>query len=93
MFNEESHCKTPQVVDATDGKRHTRKRGLRTLNEMLSLRTLKRTLSLRTLKRTLKMTLKERRLGGGGLFGVLRYWKDVSVGAEYMFFELKLFLI
>ena len=83
MFNEESHCKTPQVVHATDGKRHTRKRGLRTLNEMLSLRTLKRTLSLRTLKRTLKMTLKERRVGGGGVFGGLRVWKGVGGGSGF----------
>ena len=61
MFKTENHCKTLQVVDATDGTRHTRKRGLRTVNKMLSLktlkRTLKRTLSLRTLKRILKRTL------------------------------------
>ena len=25
MFKTENHCKTPQVVDATDGTRHTRK--------------------------------------------------------------------
>ena len=37
MFKTENHCKTPQVVDATDGTRHTRKRGLRTLKRALSL--------------------------------------------------------
>ena len=45
MFKIENHCKTPQVVAASDGIRHTRKR---------ELRTLKRTLSLRAIKRTLK---------------------------------------
>ena len=75
MFKTENHCKTPQVVDATDGTRNTRKRGLRTLNKMLSLRTLKRTikrtlslralqrtLSLRTLKRTLSLSTLKRTL-------------------------------
>ena len=57
MFKTENHYNTPQVVDATDGTRHTRKRGLRTLKRTLSLRTLTRTLSLRTLKRTLERTL------------------------------------
>ena len=57
MFKTENHCKIPQVVDAADSTRHTRKEGLRTLNKMLSLRTLKRILSLRTLKRTLKRNL------------------------------------
>ena len=73
MFRTENHCKTPQVTDATDDTRHTRKGGLRALKRTLSLqprppgrvwlslrnlkRTLKRTLSLRTLKRTLKKTL------------------------------------
>ena len=71
MFKTENHCKTPYVVDATDSTRYTRKRGLRTL---------KRTLSLSTLERTLKRTLKKK--GGGLIFGVLRYWKDVSVGVE-----------
>ena len=40
MFKIENHCKIPEVVDATDGTPNTRKRGLRTLNKMLSLRTL-----------------------------------------------------
>ena len=55
MFKTENHCRSPQVADATDG----RKRGLRTLKSTLSLKTLKRTLSLSTLKRTLLLrTLK-----------------------------------
>ena len=61
MFKIENHCKTPQVVDATDGTPNTRKGRLRTLDKMLTLRTLKRTIkktqSLKTLKRTLKRTL------------------------------------
>ena len=57
MFKTENHCKTPQVVDATDGTQHTRKRGLRTLKK-----TLKRTLSLRTLKRTLLLSILKRTL-------------------------------
>ena len=61
MFKTENHCKTPQVVDATDGTPNTRKGRLRTLDKMLTLRTLKRTIkktqSLKTLKRTLKRTL------------------------------------
>ena len=61
MFKTENHCKTPQVIDATAGTRNTTKRGLRTLDKMLSLRTckrtIKRTLSLKTLNRTLKRTL------------------------------------
>ena len=32
MFKTENHCKTPQVVAASDGIRHTRKRELRTLS-------------------------------------------------------------
>ena len=61
MFKTENHCKTPQVVDVTDGTPNTRKGRLRTLDKMLTLRTLKRTIkktqSLKTLKRTLKRTL------------------------------------
>ena len=69
VFKTENHCKTPQVVDATDGTRHTRKRGLRTLKRTLSLRALKETLSLKTPKRTvslstLKSTLSLRTLKG-----------------------------
>ena len=56
MFKTENHCKTPQVVDATDGTRHTRKRGLRTLKRTLSLKVLKKTLSLKTLKRTVSLS-------------------------------------
>ena len=52
MWKIENHCKTPQIVDATDSSRHTRKRGLRTLNRTLSPRNLKKTLSLSTLKST-----------------------------------------
>ena len=76
MFKRENHCKTPQVVDATDGTRHTRKRGLRTLQKMLSLRTLKRTLkrtlSLRTLKRTLLLSTLKRTLSLGALQRTLK---------------------
>ena len=50
MFKTENHCKTPQVVDATDGTRHTRKRGLRTLKRTLSLRALKKTLLSRKIE-------------------------------------------
>ena len=38
MFKTENHCKNPQVVDATDGTRQTRKRGLRTLKRTLKER-------------------------------------------------------
>ena len=62
MFKIENHCKTPEVVDATDGTRHTRKRGLRTLKRMLSLRILKKTFSLRHLKRTLLVSTLKRTL-------------------------------
>ena len=62
---------SPQVVDANDGTRHTRKRGLRTLHKMLSLSTLKktltRTLSLRTLKGTLLLSTLKRTLSLGTL--------------------------
>ena len=77
MLKVENHWETPQVVDATDGPRYTRKRGLGILNKMLSLRTLslKRTLSLRTLKKILKEE-------EGSLVGVSRCWKDASVEAE-----------
>ena len=57
MLKTENHCKTPKVVDATDGTRHTRKRGLRTLKRTLSARILKRTLKGTLLLSTLKMTL------------------------------------
>ena len=36
-------------------------------------------------KNILKRTLKE----GGVIVGVLRYWKDVSVGAEYIIFQIE----
>ena len=64
MFKTENHCKTPQVPIATDGTRHTGKRGLRTLERTqgpwterrtLSPRILKRILLLRTLKKTLSL--------------------------------------
>ena len=35
MFKTENHCKTPHVVNATDGIQHTRKRGLRNLKRTL----------------------------------------------------------
>ena len=80
MLKVENHWETPEVVDATDGPRYTRKRGLGTLNKMLSLRTLKRTTLKRTLSlRTLKKILKEEE---GSLVGVSRCWKDASVEAE-----------
>ena len=90
MFKTENHCKTPQVVDTPDGRRHTRKRGLRTLKRMLSLRALKKTLSLKTLKRTvslstLKSTLSLRTLKGPNqrLTASCRlYWKRYgSIGS------------
>ena len=87
MFKTENRWETPQVVDATDGSRYTRKRGLGTLNKMLSLRTLKRTTLKRTLSlRTLKKILKDEE---GSLVGVSQCWKDASVGAGYMIFLIE----
>ena len=78
MFKTENHCKNPQVVDATDGTRQTRKRGLRTL---------KRTLSLRTLTRTLKRTLKE---WGDLILGFYGIGNMSVLEQSVWFFELKL---
>ena len=69
IFKTENQWKTTQVVSATDGTRHTGKRGLRTLERTegprtlrstKSLRILERILAMRTLKRTLSLRTLER---------------------------------
>ena len=71
MFKTENQCETLQVLDASDGKRHTGKREMKTLEMIqgprtergtLSLRILKRTASLMNLKRTLSLCALKRTL-------------------------------
>ena len=58
MFKTENQCKIPQVLGATDGTRHTGKRGLRTLERIQGPRTERRTLSQRILPKEDPITKK-----------------------------------